>query len=92
MKNLPKHIFSFIPDGHNPAPLTETVNGETKTIAFCTSAKMAKELILRLQLLSSLQYELEYILESNLTSDQIHEHIKNRLGNPPDFYKEPISK
>ena len=53
---------------------------------------MAKELILRLQLLSSLQYELEYILESNLTSDQIHEHIKNRLGNPPDFYKEPISK
>lgn len=84
MNNISKHSFSYKPSGISSTPLTETINGETKTIAFCTSKKMAKDLISRFMLIDSYQYELEYLLEANLPIDQIRDHIKTRLNTPPD--------
>jgi hypothetical protein len=88
MPNLPKRKFSINLSLGKPAPLTETIDGESKIIAFCDSDDMAKGLISRITLLESFRYELEYIVENNLPADQIHDRIKSTLRFPPDFYKD----
>jgi hypothetical protein len=88
MPNTPERSFSFKPDHNKPVPLTEMINGEQKIIAYCTSEKMAKELILRLVEVDSHRLELNVILESHFSADEIREHIKNHLSDSPKFWKE----